>query len=92
MSCPSRNLEDNVLRKIKSIEVLLKWFQKGAVLTTELDFSPVIFQPRMGLHFAHLLRTCLMKNLKKNEVIFLAKQILRQPDTDCSMWLSVITL
>lgn len=66
-----------------------KWFQRGTVLAG-IEAIILVFQQRMWLLSAFVLKTCLRQNLKNNGLISLSKEISRQPAIDSVARLLVI--
>lgn len=92
MSCPSRNLVDNSSEKNMEYRGPAQMASEGNNINNWVRFQSSDISVQNGTAFCTSPENMSNEKLKNNGVIFLAKQILRQPVIDCYMWLSVITL
>lgn len=91
MSCPSRNLEDNSSEKNMRYRGPAQMTSEGNNNNNWVRLQPSDISAKKGTAFSPYPENVSNEKLN-NGVIFLAKEISRHPDIDCSMWSSAITL
>lgn len=92
MNFPRRNLEDNSSEKNMRYRGPAQMASEGNNNNNWVRLQPSDISAKNGTTFSPSPENVSNEKLKNNAVIFLAKEISRQPDIDCSVWLSAIIL